>query len=491
MVEKPSARKRLAALSGAGKVVAEVAKTPSGAVSLVLLAAFACSVLLFPVLGSPEDVKNWFNLEYWKDYPKKSPPCWASPGSFKTVVYKSEDLPARVSYVDGLKVVEFSAPFEVKKAAPSGVNVEAALSYNSDMWVLIALERPDGTTAFLTSSKLGEGGTSVKEVFGVSGKSFSGTVSRQLAAYASSAKVVEAYVKPWLESLGVSVRQAQLYALSQSAFDVLFRKASPEMLSSKEYLPGSYVLKIAFASRDDQMQASLERLVVVGGCYGLLGTDVYGRDLLQGVLYGVRWALVIGLLVSVASVLWGGVYGVVGGYFGGVVDEVLLRVAQIVYSMPVLPILILLSALLKPSIWYLVLLLIVFGWPSTALVTRSMALQVKEEVYVEAARAIGASHARIVLFYVLPQVLPYLFASIALSVPGAVLTEAALSFLGLTDPSVITWGKILSEAEAAAATINGYWWWVLPPGLMITLVGATFILLGYSLDAVLNPRLRR
>jgi peptide/nickel transport system permease protein len=147
--------------------------------------------------------------------------------------------------------------------------------------------------------------------------------------------------------------------------------------------------------------------------------------------------------------------------------------------------------MLKPSIWNLVGLLIAFGWPGTALVTRSMALQLKEETYVEAARAFGASHGRIILKYILPQTLPYLFASMALGVPGAILTEAAVSFLGLGDPTKITWGRILNEAQASMATVNGYWWWVIPPGLMIMVAGTTFIFIGYALDTVLNPRLKR
>uniref|UniRef100_A0A7J3ZJE6 ABC transporter permease n=1 Tax=Fervidicoccus fontis TaxID=683846 RepID=A0A7J3ZJE6_9CREN len=483
---------------GLRSFLSEFKNSKTGTLGLALLVALIFIAIGFPLIGSEEAIRNWSNLEYWQDYPKKQPPCWAARGSFETVVLTSEAQEEGKIIVrefvtpEGLKVASFSVPFRVESRPPTNINLKFRVSYNSTTWVLISLSRPDGLEVYLTSSTIGgANGTTIKSVFGIPSSEYSGPASKQLSAHVSKLRNVEAYLKPWLESLGLKIESAHISMLAQSAFDLLFRKASLNMLTERDYLRGVYNLTIAFASEDSNLRAQVEKIVLVGGCYGLMGTDSYGRDLLQGVLYGVRWALVIGLLVSFASVVLGGVYGVVSGYVGGIVDEVMLRVAQVFYSIPVLPLLILLSAILKPSIWNLVLLLIVFGWPGTALVTRSMALQLKEETYVEAARALGAGHARIVVFYILPQVLPYLFASIALSVPNAVLTEAGVSFLGLTDPSVVTWGRILNEAEAAAATINGYWWWVIPPGVMITIVGATFIFIGQALDTILNPRLKR
>ena len=120
-----------------------------------------------------------------------------------------------------------------------------------------------------------------------------------------------------------------------------------------------------------------------------------------------------------------------------------------------------------------------------------MALQIKEQVYVEAARVLGAGTGRIIFRHMVPQLLPYAFAQMALSVPSAVLSEASLSYLGLGDPTAVTWGQILHDAQVAGAAVNGYWWWVIPPGLAIALVGLTFVLIVTALDRVLNPRLRR
>ncbi len=257
-------------------------------------------------------------------------------------------------------------------------------------------------------------------------------------------------------------------------------------------LKGTYkvVLEISGVNVTDA-KFHVSRAVSTGACYGLLGTDNRGRDIWQGVLYGVKWALVIGLLTSVITVFLGAIYGVISGYYGGLRDEVMLRLAQIIYSLPVLPLLILLSYIIRPSIWTLILILVIFSWPGVSFVTRSMALQIKESVYVEAARALGASDRRIILLYVFPQILPYLFASIALSVPGAILAEAGLSFLGLGDPYTLTWGKILYDAQNASAVLNGMWWWVVPPGLAIALVGMTFVFIGNATDTILNPKLKR
>ncbi len=277
---------------------------------------------------------------------------------------------------------------------------------------------------------------------------------------------------------------------------VIFMEITPEALEMKApIVKGTYQLVfIAYAVYRNTTEASVPieiNVVRVMGAYGLLGTDSRGRDLWQGLLYGVQWALLVGLLASALSVTIGALYGMVSGYFGGIVDTVMNRVAQVVYSLPVLPLLILLSYYIGKSIWIIIGLLVAFGWVGYVFTVRSMALQIRENLYVEAARAIGAGHGRIILRYVLPQVLPYMFASIALGVPGAILAEAGLSFLGLGDPSLVTWGKILHDAQRAGAVLQNAWWWVVPPGLAIALMGMTFVFLGYALDAILNPRLRR
>ncbi|NOZ89322.1 MAG: ABC transporter permease [Crenarchaeota archaeon] len=304
------------------------------------------------------------------------------------------------------------------------------------------------------------------------------------------------YVMPELMRQGIAVSFGDLPNIVLRLYRAIFDENFTGYLLTGRgsgVLQGEYRWVMTFLAYGEGARFEFvpTRYVVVGGCYGLMGTDVYGHDLWQGLLYGVRWALIIGLATSFLSVMFGTLYGITGGYFGGMVDEVMLRVAQVIYSLPVLPILILLAALFKPSIWLIILALVAFSWPGIAFVTRAMALQIRQEPYVESAIALGARTLRVLLLYVMPQVLPYVFASIALSVPSAIIAEASLSFLGVGDPSILTWGKILYEAQNAQAALNGYWWWVVPPGLAIALVGLSFIFIGSALDRILNPRLRR
>ncbi len=307
-------------------------------------------------------------------------------------------------------------------------------------------------------------------------------------------------LKPFMEPFNLTYSPGIYYRLDKA----IFKKLNPGALKGNgPSLKGTYhILIIELAAYNQTKGAPTEPPVIVQkaifqGAYGVLGTDratanaPYGRDLWQGVLYGTRWALIIGLLVSSVATLIGVIYGVISGYYGGIIDAVMNRMAQVVYSLPVLPILILLSYYMGRSIWNVIALLIVFGWVGIVFTVRSMALQLRENLYVEAARAIGVDHGRIILRYIFPQVLPYTFASIALGVPGAILTEAGLSFLGLGDPNVVTWGKILHDAQMGDAVLSGAWWWVVPPGLAIAIVGLAFVLFGYALDTILNPRLRR
>ncbi|RLG71901.1 MAG: ABC transporter permease, partial [Methanobacteriota archaeon] len=274
---------------------------------------------------------------------------------------------------------------------------------------------------------------------------------------------------------------------------VMFSKAEPGIIVEDKAKPLKCVYQLKteiyfFDERDSVQNASV---TFAGRAYGILGTDDLRRDIFQGVVMGVRVALILGMLYAVIAVSIGVIFGITSAYLGGWTDELMQHINFGWASIPVLPLLILIAAVWKPSIWNIVLLLSIFGWVGVARVARSMGLQLKEETYVEAARAMGAGSKRIIFKHIIPQVAPYAFASMALAVPGAILWEAGLSFLGLGDPRVVTWGKILHDAHDAGATINGMWWWVVPPGLAIALVGLTFVLVGTALDTVLNPKMRR
>jgi peptide/nickel transport system permease protein len=233
------------------------------------------------------------------------------------------------------------------------------------------------------------------------------------------------------------------------------------------------------------------RLIIGGKAFGLMGTDELRRDLAVGLLWGTPLALFIGISVAVGSVVMGLIYGVYAGYKGKFTDESMMRLNDVIYALPALPFLIILVATISNSIFLLVGFLMLFGWVGIAKVSRSMTLQIKTKGYIEASQMMGQKNSKIIFKHIIPQLLPYAFASIAISVPAAITTEAGLSFLGLGDPSFPTWGQILHDANTYGAAARGLWWWIVPPGIMIAITGLSFVFLGNALDAIVNPRLKR
>ncbi len=232
------------------------------------------------------------------------------------------------------------------------------------------------------------------------------------------------------------------------------------------------------------------QLTAYGGYFGALGTTFWGADAYSQVVYGSRVSLMIGILATGLSTLVGVIVGLVAGYYGGKVDEVLMRFVDFLLVIPSLPLMMVLAIFLGKSTFNIIVVIAILGWTGTARLIRSQVLAEKNKAYVESARAIGASDTYIMFRHVLPNVTPILFANITLGVVGAILAEAGLSFLGLTDIEEPSWGRMLADAQNGAAFIRGAWWVVVFPGLMITLLSLSFTFVGHTLDQVLNPRLR-
>ena len=202
-------------------------------------------------------------------------------------------------------------------------------------------------------------------------------------------------------------------------------------------------------------------------------------------------ALLIGISVAVGSVIVGLIYGVYAGFKGRKTDETLMRFNDIIYALPALPFLIILAVTISNSIFMMIGFLMIFSWVGIAKVSRSMSLQIKTRQYIEASKIMGQKDSKIIFKHIIPQLLPYAFASIAISVPAAITTEAGLSFLGLGDPTFPTWGQILHDANVFGAAARGLWWWIVPPGVMIAITGLAFVFIGNALDAIINPKLKR
>jgi ABC-type dipeptide/oligopeptide/nickel transport system permease subunit len=229
-------------------------------------------------------------------------------------------------------------------------------------------------------------------------------------------------------------------------------------------------------------------LKLYGNAYGLMGTDHFGRDLFAQLVYGTRISLYIGLLVAILSVAIGLIVGLAAGYLGGAADQFLMRFNDLLLVLPGLPLLIVLVSVLGTRIENLILLLGFLGWNGFARVVRSQVLSLRERPFIEAAKAAGAGTGHILLRHVLPSIMSLVYISLATSVPGAITAEAALAWLGFYDPNRMSWGRMLHEVFTAGATRN--WWWILPPGICIAAIAVAFILLGYALDEILNPKLR-
>jgi peptide/nickel transport system permease protein len=231
-------------------------------------------------------------------------------------------------------------------------------------------------------------------------------------------------------------------------------------------------------------------LQVWGNYFGNLGAGVYGEDLWAQLLWGARIALIVGLAAAFIATFVGLIVGLIAGYFGGLVDEILMRITDFFLVIPSLPLMIVLAAILEPRWYNIVLVIALVGWTGTARLVRSQVLAERQKAYVEAAHAIGASDLYIIFRHILPNVTPLLFAQITLGVAGAILSEAGLSFLGLTHPYDVSWGRMLQAASQGGAYTQGAWWYLFFPGMCIVLLAMSFTLVGYAVDEILNPRLR-
>jgi peptide/nickel transport system permease protein len=221
-----------------------------------------------------------------------------------------------------------------------------------------------------------------------------------------------------------------------------------------------------------------------------LGTDESGRSVLLLTWWGARVSLLIGLAAAVLSMVIGTVVGVLAAHFGGVTSTVLMRVTDFFLVLPALVLAIALSTVLARGLATIVLAIGVTSWATTARLVRAQTLTVETRPYIERARALGGGHTHIIGKHVLPAVLPLVLANTTLSVANAIIAESTLAFLGLGDPSRVSWGSMLKSAMDTGAVTGGAWWYLLPPGLGIVLVVLSFTLCGRSLEAVFNPRLR-
>ena len=255
-------------------------------------------------------------------------------------------------------------------------------------------------------------------------------------------------------------------------------------------LKGRYQLQMTGTTFEPGDDINVE-FVFHGQVYGLAGTDQARRDLIVPLLWGAPVALAFGLLASLGTLVLTMIIAAVGTWYGGIVDELIQRVTEINMVLPFLSILIMVGTFYSRSLWVILSATILLSIFTGAIKGyRSIFIQIKESGYIEAARAYGASNMRIVFMYLIPRMIPLLIPGLVSSVPSFVFLEASLAVLGLGDPVLPTWGKIIEDANANGALYRGYYYWILEPAALLMITGLGFAMLGFALDRIFNPRLR-
>jgi peptide/nickel transport system permease protein len=435
--------------------VKELRRYPAMAAGLIIIAIFVGVSIYTPIAIPPaEAARLWRGAGgVWEDNPQNAAPVWYD-------LFTREKLPRTIivstadsgpiseeAIGDGLKRIEVALPFhypydgfpaELKlfTETTGGVGAPATLSWQT----------PDGRTILLQENRL---------------------LKKSDVYYISQDEELRARLSGLMPHLG------------------LF--ANPE--DQNKSLKGDYRLVLtAEVPVATQLNA---RLTVYGRIHGLAGTDERRRDLMVALLWGAPIALIFGVLAAVGTTVLTYVLAATGTWLGGKVDRTFQWITQVNLIIPLLPVLLMFGYLYNRSIWVmlgLVVALNIFG--STMLTYRAMFLQAKEAPYIEAARAYGAQNSRVIFRYLMPRLAPTLLPEFVLLIPTFVFLEATLAVLGLGDPVMPTWGKVLESAFRQGALLKGYYYWFLEPAILLVLVGIGFSLIGYSLDRIFNPRLR-
>lgn len=255
-------------------------------------------------------------------------------------------------------------------------------------------------------------------------------------------------------------------------------------------LKGQYQVIVEETTFEPDSQVDVE-FVMHGTLAGWAGTDHLRRDLTVALLWGTPVALLFGLIASLGTSVLTMFIAAIGAWYSGWVDELIQRITEINLVLPFLSILIMVGTFYSRSIWVILgvtILLSIFTGGIKSY--RAIFMQIRESTYIEAAKAYGASDGRIIFRYLVPRIVPLLIPGLVSGIPSFVFLEASLAVLGLGDPVLPTWGKIINDAQTQGALYNGYFYWILEPAVLLIVTGFAFAMLGFALDRIFNPRLR-
>lgn len=447
---------------------------------------------IFVIIVYPADFgkRVWSNPMYWADNPKLVPPAWITLLTGEKLpehtIFKLKE-PAEAYWLRDAYVLEYRVDFNYDYDDYYSfihVLVRNITFYSSQPpRIEIYFSRPDGLMVKLTSFTV-RGPSSMEEP--------------PYQRYVDSPKRIilsedVAAMTNLLDSLN------EKYNITLSFSDILLIGTEKLFFGYPledrfNVLKGRYGVYIMAYFPNEPGNVEEIRLILGGKVFGLLGTDMLGRDLMAGLLYGLPVSLMIGFLAAILITSIGVSLGIMSGYLGGKVDVVIQRSSDILVNMPLLPILIFFTFILREFDARLILIILVltaFSWPGLAIITRPIVMQMKSSQFIEAAISCGASSRWIMFKHILPNLAPFVLAQSIFTVPSAILAEAALSFLGLGDPTLPTWGQMLEYGFRSGAIYLGHWWIVIPPGLLIVLTAFIFVLIAFGMEPIVSPRLKR
>lgn len=430
------------------------------AIAGLLIIGFLIVLAIYTLLAIPygEAIRLWRGGEdVWQEYPKNAPPAW-------TNVLTRANLPETIALgsADGTAVKE-----NVDLGDLDEILISFEFDYEYD-------DFPQELILFL-QAQYDEKQPHVSIMWFTPD-------GREIRIGELSARSSETYRFAQDERL-----QRRLGGLSPEKGLFVDPNSDPD---NPTPLKGTYQMEVSgilFEAGDD-LDA---RFISYGKVHGIAGTDHRRRDLMVALLWGTPIALAFGLLAAVGTTVTTMTIAALGVWFGGIIDSTIQRITEVNLILPVLPILIMVGTFYSRSIWLMlgvVILLSIFG--SGIKTFRAVFLQVKESPYIEAAQAYGAGNWRIVVYYLIPRIVPLLIPQLVVLIPTFVFLEASLAVLGLGDPVLPTWGKVIDDANSQGALYNGYYYWVLQPAALLMLTGLGFSMVGFALDRIFNPRLR-
>ena len=445
-------------MSAIRRSIREITRYPSALAGLGIITGLVIlSIYTLITIPYSEAIRLWRGgEEVWYNAPKNAPPVWVN-------LFRKEDLPPTIimdSRDDAVKKVS-----EVTSEGLKDVTISFPFQYAYD-------DFPQEISVFFTSK------------------------------YRQKQPFVSIY---WYTPDGREIRLGEFSVISAQSYRVsldsrLRRRLegiSPEIglfvnpdAETPVLLRGPYEMRVSVLTFEEDSNVEAE-FVLFGKVYGLAGTDHRRRDLTVALLWGTPIALSFGLLAALGSTFSTMLIAAIGVWFAGWVDELIQRITEVNLILPVLPVLIMVGAFYSRSIWLMlgvIILLNIFGGGIKTF--RAIFLQVKASPYIEAAQAYGASNWRIILLYLIPRIIPVLVPQLVTLVPTFVFLEASLAVLGLGDPVIPTWGKVIDDARSNGALYQGNYYWMLEPAILLVVTGFAFAIVGFALDRIFNPRLR-